>query len=159
MRAKFEIVPRPDDVGRTDAGELQASLRRDRYKDSLTSDLGLTPASTVRVRRRQTSIDGGAIALAVVAGIITFLLVVLLLLWRDGSLPRLWPDRGFDFAPKGPTTAWMSGGERQTVVSKPKPKTAGAPTTAPDQGPIDAKAEWDAVNPPPPKSEDDAESE
>jgi hypothetical protein len=152
MRAKVQIVPRPEDGSRNAPGEVQASLRRDRYKDSLASDLGV--AAPVRIRRPQSSIDRGTVTLAIGAAIITFLLVVLLMMWRDGNLPRLWPERGFDFAPKGPTTEWMSGGEREIVIVKPKAKTEAAPATKGDQGPIDAKAEWDAANPPPPKSED-----
>jgi hypothetical protein len=152
MRAKVQIVPRPEDGSRNAPGEVQATLRRDRYKESLASDLGV--AAPVRVRRPQSSIDSGTVTLAVGAAIITFLLVVLLMMWRDGNLPRLWPERGFDFAPKGPTTEWMSGGEHELVIVKPKAKAEAAPATKADQGPIDAKAEWDAANPPPPKSED-----
>jgi hypothetical protein len=157
MRAKVQIVPRPDDGGRNAPGAVQASLRRDRYKDSLASDLGV--AAPLRVRRPQSAIDSGTVTLAVGAAIITFLLVVVLLMWRDGNLPRLWPERGFDFAPKGPTDAWMSGGERKLVIIAPKEKTAPAPAAKADDGPVDAKAEWDAANPPPPKPEDSTEDE
>lgn len=157
MRAKVQIVPRPDDGSRNAPGEVQASLRRERYKDSLASDLGV--ATPVRVRRPPASIDGGTITLAIMAAVITFLLVVLLMMWRDGNLPRLWPERGFDFAPKGPTTEWMSGGEKALIVIKPQAKPTSAPAAKTDDGPIDAKAEWDASHPPPPKPEDDAEGE
>jgi hypothetical protein len=157
MRAKVQIVPRPEDGSRNAPGEVQASLRRDRYKESLASDLGV--AAPVRVRRPQSSIDSGTITLAVIAAIITFLLVVLLMMWRDGNLPRLWPERGFDFAPKGPTTEWMQGGERELVVIKPKAKTTSAPVAKNDDAPIDAKAEWEAASPPPPKPDDTDQAE
>lgn len=152
MPQKIPLVPRPDDVGRNAPGAIQASLRRERYKDSLTSDLGMASETRVRVRRPPTSIDKGAVILAIMAALITFALIILLLMWRDGSLPRLWPDRGFKFAPRGPTAEWMSGGERRVVLLKHKPAT---PPAAEPEGPIDAKAEWDAAHPRPATTDDE----
>jgi hypothetical protein len=153
MRAKLEIVPRPD-VGRVDAGGVQAELRRERYQESLASDLGVAPVG----RRERTapppsSISSGTVVLALIAAVITFVLVLGIMMWREGSLPRLWPERGFDFAPKGPTTDWVAGGKGEAVVVRKAHGSGNTVAPAPDT-PVDAKAEYDAANPKPPPDED-----
>jgi hypothetical protein len=155
MRAKLEIVPRPD-VGRVDAGGVQAELRRERYQESLASDLGVAPVGRrERPAPPQSSISSGTMVLALIAAFVTFALVLGIMMWRDGSLPRLWPERGFDFAPKGPTTEWIAGGRGEAVAVSKLHASGNTVAAAPDM-PVDAKAEYDASNPRPP-TEDDGE--
>jgi hypothetical protein len=156
MRAKLEIVPRPD-TGRVDAGGVQAELRRERYQESLASDLGVAPVGRrVRLAPAPSSISSGTVVLALIAAFITFALVLGIMMWREGSLPRLWPQRGFDFAPKGPTTEWIAGGKGEAVIVHKLHGSGNTVAAAPDT-PVDAKAEYDAANPKPPPEEDAAE--
>jgi hypothetical protein len=153
MRAKLEIVPRPD-LGRVDAGGVQAELRRERYQESLASELGVAPIGRrERAVRPSSSISSGTVVLALIAAFITFVLVLGIMMWREGSLPRLWPERGFDFAPKGPTTEWIAGGKREAVVVHKVHLSGNTIAAAPDT-PIDAKSEYDAANPTPTPEED-----
>jgi hypothetical protein len=153
MRAKLEIVPRPD-VGRVDAGGVQAELRRERYQESLASDLGVAPVGRrVRPAPAPSSISSGTVVLALIAAFITFVLILGTMMWREGSLPRLWPERGFEFAPKGPTTHWIAGGKGEAVVARKVHGSGNTIAAAPDI-PVDAKTEYDAANPKPPSEED-----
>jgi hypothetical protein len=153
MAAKFEIVPRPD-VGRIDAGEVSASMRRERYKESLASELGIDESQKrVRPSRPPSSISGGTIIMAFVAALITFVLILGIMMWREGSLPRLWPERGFNFAPKGPTTEWIAGGKSESVIVRKVRGSGNTSVAAPDT-PVDAKSEYDAANPKPPPEDD-----
>jgi hypothetical protein len=113
VKAKLEIVPRPTDTGRNAPGEVQAALRRDRYKGELESELGIDRAAQRRTARRPSrSIDWGTVTATFILALVTFTIVFAALLWRDGRLPRLWPEATVEWRPQAPNTDWMLSGER-----------------------------------------------
>ena len=111
MKAKLEIVPRPEEHVRHHAGAVNAALRRDRYKGELESDLGLVPSSRPVRQRASSTVDWGTVTVTFVLALVTFAAVFTFLLWRDGRLPRLWPASHFKWEPKPPSKEWIQSGK------------------------------------------------
>lgn len=148
VRPKVDIIP-PPDTGRLDPGAISAALRRERHMQQLSNELS-GGEWAVRVRPRRTSISGGTVVLAGIAAALTFALVLGLSMWRDGSLQRLLPRYGFDFAPKPPAGGRIAGRTKadgaHQPANEPKPQ-AGTPMTHPAAEPVDAKQEYDEAHP------------
>lgn len=134
MKAKLEIVPRPTDMGRNAPGEVQAALRRERYMGALESELGIDPAARrVRLPRPAGSINWGTVVSTFGMALIAFATIFAFLLWREGRLPRLWPESPPEWIPKPPSTDWiLSGKAPASKVAVPREAITPADEPAPD---------------------------
>lgn len=93
MKAKFQIVPRPDETSHAAPGDAHAASQRERYRDELERELGIAPTGRRgRMVRSQSAIDWGTVTSTFILALLGCAAVFAAMLWRDGRLPRLWPD-------------------------------------------------------------------
>lgn len=154
MKPKFEIVPRPAETVDTAPGDRSAKAQRDRYRGALESELGMAPrARRERLPRVRSAIDFGTIVSTFFLALVAFATIFAAILWRDGRLPRLWPEQKVERKSAAPKTDWILSGEK-TPVQKAKSTVVPAPAR-PQEEPAPDVSVTDLSKPASPPAEDE----
>jgi len=154
VKPKFEIVPRPAETVQAAPGDANATAQRDRYRGALETELGIAPTGRrERLPRVRSSIDFGTIVSTFFLALVAFATIFAAMLWREGRLPRLWPEQKIEWKPLAPKTDWMLSGDK-----KPAKTTETSPTVTavrPQEEPAPDVSVTDLSKPAPAHEEDD----